>query len=194
MLEYYVYVHINKINNKIYVGSTKNIEKRWECNGVHYKTSTRFYNAVKKYGWDNFEHEIIASHLTKEEAYNFEDILIKKLNTQNEKFGYNVASGGNKWYGKDNPNYGNKSLSLIYSKNKEYSKEKQSRPRKQNGRSIKTKLERLNDGLIKIFDCRIDAVDYLKENGIINKNYNVSSVCHYLKREQGYKGYKIYNI
>lgn len=88
-----VYVHINKINNKYYVGITsKTPEKRWQ-NGYGYKGQV-FYKAIEKYGWDNFEHEVIASNLTKEEAENFEKILIQKLDSFVGHNGYNVSVGG----------------------------------------------------------------------------------------------------
>lgn len=94
---YCVYAHINKINGKIYIGQTKhgdNPDKRWGSNGVHYQTQIYFYRAIQKWGWDNFEHEIIASHLTSEEADKFEKLLIDKLKTTDENFGYNLSSGG----------------------------------------------------------------------------------------------------
>ena len=57
--KYYVYSHRNKINNKIYIGITKqNPTVRWGVDGKRYKDSPRFWNAIQKYGWDNFEHEI----------------------------------------------------------------------------------------------------------------------------------------
>ena len=93
---YCVYVHINKINNKRYVGQTvygDNPKKRWG-NGTGYQTQQLFWRAIQKYGWDNFEHEIVASNLTKEEADNFEILLIEKLNTTNPQFGYNISHGG----------------------------------------------------------------------------------------------------
>ena len=63
-----VYTHTNKINGKKYVGQTCQIpEKRWK-NGNGYKRNPYFYNAIQKYGWDNFEHQILASDLTLEEA------------------------------------------------------------------------------------------------------------------------------
>lgn len=39
---------------KKYIGQTKQkVEKRWN-RGKGYKTSSKFYNAINKYGWDNF--------------------------------------------------------------------------------------------------------------------------------------------
>ena len=98
---YCVYVHTSP-SGKRYVGQTgRSPEKRWGKNGIHYLnkkngkyTHPAFSKAVLKYGWDNIEHEIIASNLTKEEADNFEKLLIKKLNTMNPEYGYNCTSGG----------------------------------------------------------------------------------------------------
>lgn len=122
---YCVYAHINKINGKIYIGQTSlRPEDRWDS-GHGYKNCCRFWNAIQKYGWKNFDHEIIASNLTANEADNFERLLIEKLNTTNPQFGYNLISGGTKnkrhseeskekmrkakigvYDGEKNPNYG----------------------------------------------------------------------------------------
>lgn len=92
---YSVYAHINKINGKIYIGVTSQIPKRrWGKNGNGYKTSRYFWNAIQKYKWENFHHDIIAEHLTKNEAENFEKRLIKELKSKNSKFGYNLTDGG----------------------------------------------------------------------------------------------------
>lgn len=92
--EYCVYVHTNKTNDKKYVGQTcQKPERRWN-NGHGYKTQPYFYRAIQKYGWDGFEHEVIATHLTKDEANNFERLLIMKLDTMNPLKGYNSSSGG----------------------------------------------------------------------------------------------------
>jgi len=88
-----VYIHTSP-NSKYYVGITsKNPKYRWD-NGNGYKNNKHFYSAISKYGWDNFQHEIIASNLTKEEAKNFEIILIEKLNSNNRIYGYNNTLGG----------------------------------------------------------------------------------------------------
>mgnify|MGYP004645771985 CR=1 FL=1 len=92
---YYVYQHINKINGKRYIGITKqNPESRWGLNGANYKGSPYLYAAIQKYGWDNFEHEILFEKLTKEDACTKEIELITYFNTQNKLYGYNIMEGG----------------------------------------------------------------------------------------------------
>lgn len=92
---YTVYKHQNKINGKVYIGiTTQEPEKRWGNNGVNYKTSPYFYSAIKKYGWDNFDHDILFENLTHDEACRKEQELIKHYNSMNREFGYNSTSGG----------------------------------------------------------------------------------------------------
>ena len=67
-----MYWHKNKINGKLYIGMTKDIKKRWVGSGSQYKGCTYFYNAIQKYGWDNFEHEILYNDLIYQEAINKE--------------------------------------------------------------------------------------------------------------------------
>lgn len=95
MDDYTVYVHINKINGKRYIGITRqNINRRWRNNGKGYKTQQYFYRVIEKYGWDNFEHIIIAKGLSKEEACWLEIELIREWNTTDRTKGYNIANGG----------------------------------------------------------------------------------------------------
>ena len=122
-----VYIHINKINNKKYIGITRNnVKERWK-NGNGYKTQTVFYNAIQKYGWDNFEHKILFTNLNKEEAISKEKFLIKYYNTyvyNNNSQGYNMTLGADgclgenkilkeKFKGKGNPMYGKKAEDFM---------------------------------------------------------------------------------
>ena len=92
---YIVYQHKNKINGKVYIGITsQKPEQRWGSQGCNYKSSPHFYSAIQKYGWDNFEHNILFTELTKEQACLKEQELIKEYNSINREFGYNSASGG----------------------------------------------------------------------------------------------------
>lgn len=90
-----VYIHISP-NNKVYVGITHlKPEYRW-ANGKGYEHNKYFYRAIQKYGWDNFEHRIIADHLTQEQAYYLEKLLIQYYNSTDSKYGYNSSTGGDK--------------------------------------------------------------------------------------------------
>lgn len=92
--EYIIYLHKNKINGKVYIGQTcQEPEKRWD-HGRGYRTSPRFYNAILKYGWDSFEHTILYTGLTLEQANFYEEQLIQQYNATNEEYGYNITSGG----------------------------------------------------------------------------------------------------
>lgn len=94
MNNYCVYIHRNKINNKIYIGMTgQNPEQRWQ-NGRHYKTCPHFNRAIQKYGWENFEHIIFMNNLTYTQAEDIERKLIILFDAQNVNIGYNVKGGG----------------------------------------------------------------------------------------------------
>ena len=93
-MSYCIYTHTNKTNGKVYVGLTSmSPEKRWR-KGKRYKEGTHFRNAVDKYGWDNFEHEIIKDGLTKEEASYWEQYYISFYNSSDRQYGYNMSFGG----------------------------------------------------------------------------------------------------
>ena len=92
--KYCVYSHTNLINGKIYIGLTSmKPEERWK-NGAGYHIGTHFRNAIDKYGWDNFKHEIIKDNLTKKEAADLEIYYISFYNSNDRRFGYNMSSGG----------------------------------------------------------------------------------------------------
>lgn len=102
---YCVYIHQNKINGKIYVGYSEEPHNRWrkEKNDA-FNPKTKGYNyilsrAIRKYGWDNFEHIIIKIYDSKEEALLDEKFWISELKTNvtefGSDFGYNMNEGGN---------------------------------------------------------------------------------------------------
>lgn len=95
MARYSLYIHTNNINGKRYIGITSQYPAylRWK-NGLGYKKSPRFFNAIVKYGWCNFNHVIVFDNLSKKEAEQKEQEYIKKYNTTDENFGYNLQKGG----------------------------------------------------------------------------------------------------
>lgn len=92
-MDYKVYEHVFP-NGKKYVGITgQDVRRRWR-NGQAYRYNTRMYRAIKKYGWENIGHNILASGLTEKEAEDMEVALIRDLHLQNPDIGYNIAEGG----------------------------------------------------------------------------------------------------
>lgn len=96
-----IYKHTNKINGKCYIGLTsKDIKNRAGKNGYGYRTQY-FSRAIKKYGWDNFEHEILEDNIeTIEEANKREKYWIKFYHScvlDSECHGYNADFGGGSW-------------------------------------------------------------------------------------------------
>ena len=96
-----VYKISNKIDGKVYIGQSWNVEKRWENEKCGYINEI-FNRAFKKHGKENFEFSII-------EEFNFEnnsenqEILndleikyIKEYNSTNRNFGYNIKEGGHR--------------------------------------------------------------------------------------------------
>lgn len=87
-----VYVHINKINHKKYFGITSGSPlKRWRDG---YRHNKHFSSSIDKYGWDNFEHIVLFTDLTENEAKQMEKDLIAKYHTMDREFGYNKTAGG----------------------------------------------------------------------------------------------------
>lgn len=92
-MKYCVYKHTSP-NGKVYIGITsRNPLSRWK-NGHGYKNNPHFWNAIVKYGWDNFKHEILFDGLTKDEACEKEVELIAKYKSNEYQFGFNRSSGG----------------------------------------------------------------------------------------------------
>lgn len=90
-----VYVHINKINNKKYIGISTDPIRRWG-NGYGYREQV-FFKAIQKYGWNGFKHIILYKNFTKEQAIWKERLLIRLFNTNmynKNAQGYNCSNGG----------------------------------------------------------------------------------------------------
>lgn len=97
-----IYLHRNKINGKAYVGQTihqDNLSRRTYTNGNGYKgknkngNDSKFWRAIKKYGWDNFEHIILEKNIPTLEIANMrEQYWINFYDSY--KNGYNSTIGG----------------------------------------------------------------------------------------------------
>lgn len=94
---YKVYVHVNKTNNKKYVGITsQTTSERWRGGGSGYKNNKYFWNAIQKHGWDNFDHYVLFWGLDFQTASDIEQKLIAEYKSNSRLFGYNNSVGGEK--------------------------------------------------------------------------------------------------
>jgi len=91
---YKVYLHKNTISGKVYIGLTKQQEKRRWQNGLAYYRNPYFFATIKKYGWNKFEHKVLKSGLTQAEAIRLEKYFIKLFNACDREYGYNLQPGG----------------------------------------------------------------------------------------------------
>ena len=89
----YIYQITNLINNKIYIGQTNNIKKRWSNHKNCNSPKMVIAKAIKKYGVENFKFEILLEGLTAEESDEAEVRLIQEKNSLVPN-GYNVEKGG----------------------------------------------------------------------------------------------------
>jgi len=107
-------------SDKKYYGYTINFNKRKRDHkaAVILGVYNKFYNAIRKYGWENFKWDIIEFHTaeTKKELRNIlferEIYWINKENTT--ELGYNITKGGGGFFGME---HSEKSKEKIRSKN-----------------------------------------------------------------------------
>ena len=93
-----IYKFENLINHKCYIGQSSNLEERYKkhYNNINDESHQEvLYKAFRKYGWQNFSYEILAS---------FEDYSLERLNILEQQYilqynsllpnGYNMVPGG----------------------------------------------------------------------------------------------------
>ena len=107
---YYIYKFENKINGKVYIGRTDDFARRLIEHRASVKSGKGYtlHDAIRKYGWDNFEYDIIDQAETLQEIVAKEYEYIVKHNSV--RAGYNstleTGAGGDNWAGrKDTPEY-----------------------------------------------------------------------------------------
>jgi hypothetical protein len=100
-MEGIIYKYTNKINKKVYIGQTR-YEKSRICSHKNPKISdnTLFHNAIRKYGWENFEYKVLFRiNCDNVQDLNItlnskEKVAIKYFNSCNKNYGYNMTLGG----------------------------------------------------------------------------------------------------
>lgn len=96
---YSIYKVTNKVNNKIYIGFDSNWPRRkWEHKSAYTKKQNKFYYALKKYGFENFEWEVIYQSKDREHTLKQIEPYFIKLYASNIT-GYNSTFGGEGVFG-----------------------------------------------------------------------------------------------
>ena len=68
----------------------RTIEQRAHKDGSGYKTCSKFWHAICKYGWNNFKLEILADNLSYEDSVRLEKYYIEYYKSNTQEFGYNI--------------------------------------------------------------------------------------------------------
>jgi len=104
----YIYTITNKTNGKVYVGKTKDIDKRWSkhlenaealrrAREVHPNKKiegTHLYNSINHYGSNAFKVTQEDVAFSREELNEKERYYVKELDSMNPDKGYNMTEGG----------------------------------------------------------------------------------------------------
>lgn len=89
-----IYKITNTINNKVYIGSTKNIKQRFNEHltklSGNYHTNKHLQSAYNKYGGDKFTFETLRE-VQESILRKVEQLYINKYTALNPKYGYNKA-------------------------------------------------------------------------------------------------------
>lgn len=97
-----IYKFENKINHKVYIGLSRNLESRYNqhrrnhTNKNSSQYNTIFYKALRDYGFDSFSYEIleiVEDKISDADLGHLEQEYIQKYDSYNK--GYNMNEGGN---------------------------------------------------------------------------------------------------
>lgn len=113
-----IYEIRNIVNNKIYIGSSSNLCKRFIThrtklnNNIH--PNKHLQRSVNKYGINKFEFNIL-EYCTKDLLVNIEQNWINKTNCNNQKYGYNkrILAESNTGYTFNMPEEAKEKLRII---------------------------------------------------------------------------------
>jgi group I intron endonuclease len=97
MIIYSIYKIVNNVNGKVYIGMTKQREKRFKIHSYLSESDSPqllIQKKMKEYGKYNFHFEIIYETLSLSHCQKMESFFIKDFDTLTPK-GYNVHTGGN---------------------------------------------------------------------------------------------------
>lgn len=176
-----IYKIENIINNKVYIGSSIDIEKRfykhlWMLRkGVH--DNNYLQNSFNEHGEENFKFSIIES-CSEDMLIEMENFFLNLLNSSHVNYGYNLAT-----VNEFRRNNYNDEVKIKLSKHN----------LSKNGNFSKFSLTNLTTNEEFIFDSLVEGANYLIQNGFAKGNpssvrMKLSSSLRGVKVNNGYNG------
>lgn len=104
-MEHHVIYKLVSPINKVYIGRTNNFDKRMaqhKHNALVKGDGNSLYKAIRKYGWDNFQKEIVTQTDNEQTAQLLEETLIREMNSVRKGYNDTYVGGGGNIY-KDQP-------------------------------------------------------------------------------------------
>jgi group I intron endonuclease len=95
-----VYLILNTVNGKFYVGKSVNPDARWKRHrhvarrGPDHREFKVLHAAMRKYGIENFRFDVLEWFDSEGEAYWFEEWWVDYLRSDLPGYGYNLREGG----------------------------------------------------------------------------------------------------
>lgn len=175
----YIYKFENPINGKVYIGKTKDIDKRlYQHTKVTIKKGTKFGNAISKYGIESFNFNIIVTIKSNNNSRldtilnSLEKHYIRKYDSFNN--GYNCTIGGD-----GTINFKHSQATISKFRNRRHSKGtkvKMSESRK--GKSINRRVtEKWRNAIIQAKSIPVE--QYTLDNTLIRKWSSISEAAKY---------------
>jgi group I intron endonuclease len=178
---YSIYKATNTINGKVYIGFDSKWPRRQMVHkSNHKKILYKFYNAILKYGWENFEWEILYQSKDREHTLRtMEPQFIKEYDSF--KTGYNSTLGGEGVFGRivsneerkiKSKNMKGKNCYWFGKKQSEESNKKRSLSLKGKKKSKRTESHSLNSSLSQSLEWIVTSPD-----GKIYEIQNLKKFC-----------------
>ena len=192
----YTVYKLTSPSGKVYIGITsRTVKQRWN-NGIGYKHCRAMYGAIKKYGWENIQKEILLENTTETEAKALEMMLIKLCRSNEREYGYNLTEGGDGTKGHITSEETRRKMSAAHKGNKyslgskhteEWKKQQSERQRGKNNQHAKKvicletlkvyntmKQAQKETGATKITDCCRHYYKHKSSNGLHWEYYDAN--------------------
>ena len=171
MRKWIVYKHTSP-SGKVYVGITcQKPERRWKGGTGYLRKDNHqplFANAISKYGWNSFKHEIVLSDISKSEADYAEKYLIRWYKIHG--LSYNITDGGDGGLGHKHSEETKKLISNLH-KGMKYPKEASEKREKTKIENRRYYVLAVKPGVILQFNSNKEAAEALGiKNSIISTN------------------------